>query len=78
MDGSCTNGNVIRNNNVKKVTNLDYETDLNNSKRRIKVLKRDYLDVVYNDMKKIFKYKQSSQFKTTYLKQAHNPRLSGS
>ena len=70
-------GNVIRNNNVKKVTNLDYETDLNNSKRRIKVLKKDYLDVVYNDMKRIFKYKQSSQFKTTYLKEAHNPRLSG-
>jgi len=70
-------GNTIQNKNVKSVTNLEYETELNNAKRRIKVLKIDYLDVVYNDMKKIFKYKDSSQFKNTYLKQAYNPRLSG-
>ena len=70
-------GNTILNSNLTAVTNLDYETDINDSKRRIQVLKMDYLDIVYNDMKRIFKYKDSSQYKTSKLNQAHNPRLSG-
>ena len=70
-------GNTILNSNLTAETNLDYETDINDSKRRIQVLKMDYLDIVYNDMKRIFKYKDSSQYKTSKLKQAHNPRLSG-
>ena len=60
------------------VTLLEYEQDIDNGKRRIKVLKKDYLDTVYNDMKNIFKYKKSSQYRTPFLKEAHNPRLSGS
>ena len=70
-------GKTILNSNLTAVTNLDYETDINDGKRRIQVLKMDYLDIVYNDMKRIFKYKDSSQYKTSKLKQAHNPRLSG-
>ena len=71
-------GNTILNKNIKPVSNLEYETDINNGKRRIKVLKLEYVDVVYNDMKRIFKYKNSSQYKTPYMKESHNPRLSGS
>ena len=70
-------GNTILNKNIKPVSNLEYETDINNGKRRIKVLKLEYVDVVYNDMKRIFKYKNSSQYKTPYMKESHNPRLSG-
>ncbi len=70
-------GNTILNKNIKPISNLEYETDINNGKRRIKVLKLEYVDVVYNDMKRIFKYKNSSQYKTPYMKESHNPRLSG-
>ena len=73
-----SSGNVITNNNLRAVSYLEYEQDIDNGKRRIKVLKKDYLDTVYNDMKNIFKYKKSSQYRTPFLKEAHNPRLSGS
>ena len=60
------------------VSNIAWETEMNDAKRRIKVLKPSYLDVVVSDMQKVMKYKKSSQYMTKRIKQAHNPRLSGS
>ena len=72
-----SNGNIITHDNILAVTNYEYEENLNDAKRRIKILKEDYLDVVINDMRTIMKYKPSSQYIDRGLKQAYNPRLSG-
>ena len=73
-----SNGNIVTHDNILAVTNYEYEENLNDAKRRIKILKEDYLDVVINDMRTIMKYKPSSQYIDRGLKQAYNPRLSGS
>ena len=72
-----SNGNIVTHDNILAVTNYEYEENLNDAKRRIKILKEDYLDVVINDMRRIMKYKPSSQYIDRGLKQAYNPRLSG-
>ena len=72
-----SNGNIVTHDNILAVTNYEYEENLNDAKRRIKILKEDYLDVVINDMSRIMKYKPSSQYIDRGLKQAYNPRLSG-
>ena len=72
-----SNGNIVTHDNILAVTNYEYEENLNDGKRRIKILKEDYLDVIINDMRTIMKYKPSSQYIDRGLKQAYNPRLSG-
>ena len=72
-----SDGNIVTHDNVLAITNYEYEENLNDAKRRIKILKEDYLDVVINDMRRIMKYKPSSQYIDRGLKQAYNPRLSG-
>lgn len=72
-----SNGNIVTHDNILPVTNYEYEENLNDGKRRIKILKEDYLNVVINDMRTIMKYKPSSQYIDRGLKQAYNPRLSG-
>ena len=72
-----SNGNIVTHDNILAVTNYEYEENLNDAKRRIKILKEDYLDLVINDMRTIMKYKPSSQYIDRGLKQAYNPRLSG-
>ena len=72
-----SNGNIVTHDNILAVTNYEYEENLNDAKRRIKILKEDDLDVVINDMRTIMKYKPSSQYIDRGLKQAYNPRLSG-
>ena len=64
-------------NPVVSVTNYDYETKLNEEKRRIKVLKSQYLSVFITDHQNIMKYKESSDYITNGLKKTYNPRLSG-
>ena len=39
-------GNQILSSNVFAVTNYQYEVNLNDAKRRIRVLKDDYLDLI--------------------------------
>ena len=71
-------GNVVTHDNVLAVTNYEYEENENDAKRRIKILKRDFINVVISDMRSIMKYKKGTgQYITRGLKQAFNPRLSG-
>ena len=72
-----SDGNIVTHDNVLAITNYEYEENLNDGKRRIKILKEDYLNTVINDMRTIMKYKPSSQYIDRGLKQAYNPRLSG-
>ena len=70
-----SNGNVIRNSKVVPISNYEYEVELNDAKRRIRILDQSFLGTVIDDVKRIMQYKDSSQFISTYLKQSYNPRL---
>ena len=64
-------------NPVVSVTNYDYEVKLNEGKRRIKILKPEYLSVFITDHQNNMRYKESSDFVSTKLKTTYNPRTSG-
>ena len=64
-------------NPVVSVTNYDYEVKLNDEKRRIKILKPEYLSVFITDHQNLMNYKESSDYITNGLKGTHNPRISG-
>ena len=70
-------GNQVLSSNVFPVTNYQYEVNENDAKRRIRVLKSDYLDIYLADMRRIMKYKKSSDYLTKRVKKVYNPRLSG-
>jgi hypothetical protein len=72
------NGDQVLSNNVFPVTNYQYEVNENDAKRRIRVLKSDYLDIYVSDMRRIMKYKPSTDYLNRRLKKVYNPRLSGS
>ena len=60
----------------KKITNYDYETKLNDDKRNIFLLKGMYLNIVYDDIDKMMRYKKgSTQYVSKSLKRAENIRL---
>tara|TARA_R100000426_G_C4793598_1_gene99643 strand:+ start:146 stop:805 length:660 start_codon:yes stop_codon:yes gene_type:complete len=59
------------------VTNYDYEIKLNDEKRRIKVLRPEYLNTYITDHREIMEYDESSDFIAKRLKGTYNPRLSG-
>ena len=62
---------------VAAITNYDYETKLNEEKRRIKILKPQLLSVFITDHQNIMNYKESSDYITNRLKGTYNPRISG-
>lgn len=58
------------------VTNYEYESNLENKKRNIYILKPRYLNVVFNDLQKLMTYKQGSrQYVSRTLKKADDIRL---
>tara|TARA_B100000287_G_C20564486_1_gene753873 strand:+ start:534 stop:1205 length:672 start_codon:yes stop_codon:yes gene_type:complete len=60
----------------RAITNLQYEEDVNNKKRRIFLLKPMYLNVVYDDIEEMMTYKKgSTQYVSETLKRADNARL---
>ena len=68
---------VIPSQVVAEITNYQYETKLNDEKRRIKLLKPEYLPVFITDHQNIMKYDESSDFISDKLKNTYNPRISG-
>ena len=64
-------------NPVVAVTNYDYETKSNEEKRRIKILKPQFLSVFMTDHQNIMKYNESSDYISNTLKRTYNPRTSG-
>ena len=71
------NGNTIIHENIFPVSNYTYELDINDAKRRIRVIRPTFLDRVVSDMQDVMKYKKSSQYVNKKLKNADNPRLRG-
>lgn len=62
---------------VKSVTNYEYEINENEKKRKIRILKPQYLSVVITDMRNIMRYDKSSQYLDQNTKQSYNPSLTG-
>ena len=60
------NSNTI--NPVRSITNYDYETKLNEEKRRIRVLKPAYVGSFISEHKQIMKYERSSDYISKGLK----------
>ena len=60
----------------KGIINYDYERDLNDAKRNIFLLKGMYLNIVYDDIEKMMRYKKgSTQYVSKSLKRGENIRL---
>ena len=62
---------------VAPVTNYQYEVRLNDEKRRIRVLKSEYLSAFISEHREIMSYDKSSDYISKRLKGTYNPRISG-
>ena len=60
---------------ITSVTFLEHETNENDKKRNINILRRELLDTFFRDINNIMVYKESNQFVTDKLKVTENPRL---
>lgn len=61
---------------ITPITNYQYESEIENNKRNIFVLKPSYLNVVFNDLEDLMPYKKgSTQYVSENLKRADNIRL---
>jgi hypothetical protein len=60
---------------LNPVTNYDYEILENENKRKITILKREYLPGVIGDMRNIMKYSKSSQYVDNKTKKGFNPQF---
>ena len=72
---SGLNQTITKYNITVPVTNYEYEVRLNNQKRQIYILKREYLQQFLNDMRGIMKYSKSSQYVNDKLKRGDNTRV---
>ena len=62
---------------VKSITYYDYENNLNEAKRQIRILKPQYIGAFISEHKQIMKYDKSSDYISKRLKGTYNPRISG-
>ena len=61
-----------------QVTNYEYENKKNDEKRKIKILKREFVPVIITDLRNIMRYdKSSSQYVSRKVITTYNPRKSG-
>lgn len=67
---------VFKGNIANPVTNYEYEVRLNEKKRTIFLLKGRYLQIVFDDLETVMRYKKgSTQFVSRTLKRADNTKL---
>ena len=64
-------------NPVVAFTNYDYEIRLNDEKRRIKILKPEYLNAYISEHREIMEYEESSDYISKRVKGTYNPKISG-
>ncbi len=68
---------IVTVNPVVAITNYQYEVKLNDAKRRIKILKPQFVSIFITDHKNIMRYDRSSDYISSKLKSTYNPRISG-
>jgi len=69
------NGVLRTESKITSFTFLEHETNLNDAKRNIDILKPEYLTVFLEDFENIMEYKPSRQFVSDKLKKTENPRI---
>ena len=69
------NGVLRTESKIKEITFFDHETNLNDAKRDINILKIEYLSAFLENFGNIMTYKESSQYINDVLKKTENPRL---
>ena len=69
------NGVLRTESSLTSFTFLEHETNLNDAKRSINILLREYLNLFLEDFENIMEYKPSNQFVSANLKKTENPRL---
>ena len=69
------NGVLRTESKIKQVTFLEHETNLNDAKRNINILKDEYLTSFLENFSNIMTYEESSQYINDNLKKTENPRL---
>ncbi len=69
------NGVLRTESKIKQVTFLEHETEINDKKRDINILKGPYLNLFLENIDDIMEYKESSQYVTDSLKKTENPRI---
>ena len=72
-----TNNNRKSSLTIKEITNYEYEVLENEKKRKIQILKPQFLSVFMSDMKDIMKYDESSQYVDQNTKRGYNPKITG-
>ena len=69
-------GYVAQTDVPEPVTNYEYEMDIENRKRNIRLLKMNYMTIVREDMESLMKYeKGGTQYVSTTLKRGENIKL---
>ena len=69
------NGSLRTISRLTSVSFLEHETNLNDAKRNIDVLKIEFLNLFLENFREIMKYKPSRQFVSEDLKKTENPRI---
>jgi len=69
------NGVLRTESKITSFTFLDHETNLNDKKRNIDILKPEYLTIFLENFEEIMEYKPSKQFVNDKLKKTENPRI---
>ena len=69
------NGVLRTESKIKQVTFVEHETNLNDAKRDINILREEYLTAFLEDFNNIMTYQESSQYIDDNLKKTENPRI---
>ena len=69
------NGSLRTESQLTSFTYFDHESNLNDKKREISILRPGYLSVFLENFEEIMEYKESKQFVSETLKKTENPRL---
>ena len=73
---STVRGYIAESDIAEPVTNYEYEMDIENRKRNIRLLKMNYMTIVREDMESLMKYKKGgTQYVSTTLKRGENIKL---
>ena len=69
------NGTIRSESSLTSFSFLEHETNLNDAKRNINILRPEFLGLFLENFADIMEYKPSKQFVTNKLKKTENPRL---
>ena len=69
------NGTLRSESSLTSFSFLEHETDLNDAKRNINILRPEFLGLFLENFADIMEYKPSKQFVTDKIKKTENPRL---